>query len=490
MRTAVMCGCFFALMTAGAPAAQKTDAAAKAWHILARTDIEAAYALLEDNHPAAVPTVGDTLFVSTLRTAHARALARVPTVANYEGYIATMSEFANAMGDGHIWSNSTFLPRDVRWAGIIAAKRGNDWVVGNDDPVIVGRELTGARIASCDGEPITERARAVMPFHVSTGDPGFEVVRAGWILIDDGNPFVKKPASCTFERHGRTLMLTLNWKKIGLSKLLDSEWKHAYGQAGFGVREVGAGYWIAIQSLDHKAQAVIDAAAAQTTRLRKAAYVVVDLRGNGGGDDAYGRALAEVLYGRDYVAAILGPKEDQGGCVEAFRASNGNIEALTQSAQELGAEGDRSAAKEYTEAVAAMKAAKAAGRVFTAPLTCTEKTVPAGSAAAAPSLMRAPVFVLTDSTCFSSCIGTVDFFRRLGAIQLGAPTGADTHYSEVREIVLPSGLSTFSTLQAIETDSPRNIGPFEPKFAYTGDIADTAALEKWISDTALPETGK
>jgi len=27
--------------------------------------------------------------------------------------------------------------------------------------------------------------------------------------------------------------------------------------------------------------------------------------------------------------------------------------------------------------------------------------------------------------------------------------GADTHYSEVREIVLPSGLSTFSTLQAM-----------------------------------------
>ncbi|MGH6889023.1 MAG: S41 family peptidase [Rhizomicrobium sp.] len=458
--------------------------------MLTRTDIEAAHALLEENHPAAVPLVGDTLFVSALKAAYAKSLARVPEVTDYEGYIATMSEFANAMGDGHIWSHSTFVRREVSWAGIIAAKRGNDWVVGNDDPAIVGREVAGAGIVSCDGEPIAERVREVMPFYVSAGDAAFEVVRAGWLLIDDGNPFVKRPDSCRFAQNGKNITLRLRWKKIALTTLLDSEWKHAYGHAGFGVRAMGGGYWIAIQSLDHDAQAVIDAAAAKTRQLHKARWVVVDLRGNGGGDDAYGRALAEVLYGKDYVDAILGPTEDEGGCVEAFRASDGNIKALAQSAKDMAREGDKAGAKEYTDAVTAMKAAKAAGRVFTAPLTCTEKTVPAGSASAPRSRMQAPVFVLTDALCFSSCIGTVSFFHKLGAIQVGAATGADTHYSEVREIVLPSGLSTFSTLDAIEPDSPRNIGPFVPRFTYTGDIADTGKLVKWISDTVAPKAGK
>jgi hypothetical protein len=66
----------------------------------------------------------------------------------------------------------------------------------------------------------------------------------------------------------------------------------------------------------------------------------------------------------------------------------------------------------------------------------------------------------------------------------GFDTGADTHYSEVRAITLPSGLSSFSTLQAIMPDAPRNIGPYVPHDEFDGDIADTAALEKWIASLA------
>jgi hypothetical protein len=83
----------------------------------------------------------------------------------------------------------------------------------------------------------------------------------------------------------------------------------------------------------------------------------------------------------------------------------------------------------------------------------------------------------------------VDFFRKLGAIQAGDMTGSDTHYSEVREIVLPSGLSTFSTLDAIMPDAPPQIGPFAPDFTFTGDIADTDAVQQWIQQTVL-RTGK
>lgn len=56
----------------------------------------------------------------------------------------------------------------------------------------------------------------------------------------------------------------------------------------------------------------------------------------------------------------------------------------------------------------------------------------------------------------------------------------DTHYTEVREILLPSGLSYFSTLQAFSPLNPRQYGPFVPRFRYDGDIADTPAVEKWV----------
>jgi len=273
----------------------------------------------------------------------------------------------------------------------------------------------------------------------------------------------------------------LNWEKIGYYEYFTNYMKDRFGQAGFGVRPSHDGHWISMQELDPRAQPVIDAVKAQAEQIRSAPYVVIDVRGNGGGSAAYGRALAEALYGTDYVASILGPSYgEKGNCAEAFRASSGNIEALSAEAPKFRKSGNVHAAEAYTDAIRAMKAAHAAGRALTASLVCPKR--PPQRAAGAASLMRGKVFVLTDALCFSSCIGTVDYFRRLGAIQVGQATGADTHYTEVREIVLPSGLSTFSTLQAMDPDSPRNIGPFEPQFEFDGDIADTAALETWIAD--------
>jgi hypothetical protein len=58
---------------------------AAAWQALTRNDVEAAYTLLVDNHPAALPEVHDAGFTSALRAAHAKALARAATVSSFEG---------------------------------------------------------------------------------------------------------------------------------------------------------------------------------------------------------------------------------------------------------------------------------------------------------------------------------------------------------------------------------------------------------------------
>jgi hypothetical protein len=163
-----------------------------------------------------------------------------------------------------------------------------------------------------------------------------------------------------------------------------------------------------------------------------------------------------------------------------FRASQDNITAIGASALEFVKSGDKAGADEYTTAELRMKAAAAGGRALTGSLSCNPKTQ--GKPRNAPSMMLGKVFVLTDVACFSSCIGTVEFFRKLGAVQVGQITGADTHYSEVREIGLPSGLATFSTLTAIEPEESRNIGPYAPAYEYGGDISDTTAVEKWITD--------
>jgi hypothetical protein len=97
--------------------------------------------------------------------------------------------------------------------------------------------------------------------------------------------------------------------------------------------------------------------------------------------------------------------------------------------------------------------------------------------------LRPKLFVLTDHVCFSSCLGVTDDFRKLGATHLGEATDAATRYGEVRATVLPSGLMAAATMMSVST-GPIQLGPFVPEIKYNGDIADTSALELWITQLA------
>ena len=115
-----------AILTAHAALAGTPKSPAQAWQALTRIDVQAAYRLLEDNHPGALPQTGDTAFRTALRSAHVLALKRAAVVRGYPGYVATLAGFADSMGDGHIQSDPLFKPVVLKWAGIIAARRGNE----------------------------------------------------------------------------------------------------------------------------------------------------------------------------------------------------------------------------------------------------------------------------------------------------------------------------------------------------------------------------
>lgn len=468
------------------PAGAAPAATATAWQRLTRTDVEAAYRLLKDNHPAALRAVGDRIFTSALQRGHRVALERAATVTDFPGYVATLKAFADGMGDGHIASQPLYSPLLLKWPGLVAARRGKAWVVAKEDPAIVGTNLVGARIVACAGKPIGQWAREVLSFHTVASVAAQEAINGRWLLLDDGNPFVRWPRHCTFAMHGARKTVPLHWKRVLAATLKDKYTVPTYGKAGFGLSRWRRGYWIAIQSLSYKAGAVVAAAKKHQAELRRAPYVVIDLRGNGGGDDSYGRHLADILYGKARVDAVLGATESEGGCDESWRASPGNIAADEKMAKRFAREGETSGAAGYRHAIKQMKAAMAAGRALTGPLTCTDAPPPADKLA--KSAMTGQVIVLTDARCFSSCINTVGFFRMLGALQAGMVTSADTRYAENRYITLPSGLSLFATQQAIEPDAPMQVGPYVPERKYTfgGDIADTAAVKTWIATTVLP----
>jgi hypothetical protein len=462
------------------------------WAQTTRDDVRAAYKLHLDNHPGGSQQLHDLAFQERLKNAHSLALGRARTVVSYQGYAAVLAGFAAGMGDKHIWSRPTFLVNLPRWAGIIVSKRGNSWLVSDTDESRAA--LRGAALISCDGENIEDLARKNLGgFRVDWNVGAQQVQGAPWLLVDEGNPFVTPPAACLFEQNGQRQTVKLSWMRIKRDNLMPRlQTAMGAGAAGYGVRRVAGGYWIALQSLmSNHAADVVKAVEDEKTALRDAPFVVLDLRGNGGGSSFFGRRIAVALLGSAAVDARLDPAGRSGcGAEAAWRVSEGNInnlDFLLHSGEVYTAP----EAKKIAEAqLREMRSARMHGRAFSSEINCPDEPERPSPEAQPPSLLKARLLLLTDSMCFSSCLSVTDDFLTLGAFHIGQTTDAATHFLEVREEYLPSGYSMFSTLQAVDPGSPYQIGPFEPALIYNGDIADTRALEAWVIATAVPASQK
>jgi hypothetical protein len=460
------------------------------WSAIATQDVEAAFRLLRDNHPGAAPELHDLEFQQRLKNAHTLALKRAGTVTSYQGYLFVLAGFATDMGDKHIWSRPTFVVNLPRWAGIIVSKRGDAWIVTDTEP---GKStVLGASLISCDGEAVQDLARKnIGGFHAVWSVGAQQIQNAPWLLIDEGNPFITRPKACVFEHNSQRETVTLDWVRIKRENLLPRVKKAiGAGAAGFGVRRVGQGYWIALQDLlSDQARAVVKAVEEQKMALREAPYVVLDLRGNRGGSSVMGRQIAASLLGAAAADGRLGSATEAacGGPDGSWRASEDNIKQLEfVQASPLVTRGGPEIQKMVQDTLRDARAAFAQGKAFSASIDCPIEPPKPPAAAQPPSLMKGRLILLTDNLCFSSCLSVTDDFRTLGAFHVGQTTDAATRYVDVREQYLPSGYSMFSTLESVDPGSASEVGPFDPVLTYDGDIADTAALEAWVIATAVP----
>jgi hypothetical protein len=198
-----------------------------------------------------------------------------------------------------------------------------------------------------------------------------------------------------------------------------------------------------------------------------------------------GRQIATSLLGADAVKARLGSVLEE-DCGASWRASADNIRNLEYLAgTPLVLQGGPAIGIIVGKAIRDMRVAHARGKAFSNSITCSAAVSPPVATILSPSLMKGQLILLTDNLCFSSCLSVTDDFRSLGALHVGQPTDAATHFLEVREQYLPSGYSLFSTLESVDPTAPSQIGPFEPALTYNGDISDTAALEAWVRTYAL-----
>ena len=469
------------------------------WSATLRSDAQALHDDIAANHPGPVNSK-DPGFARRNDRQLALALDRARDARSYADYFFALREYVSSFDDAHMGFGAFGdTPNAFRWPGFLTGydPDGSIRVVLSTRPEVP----VGATLLGCDGMSAANYARATLGRMWGRWQLQSQRLRLGRMLfIDEGSRYIPKGRRCRFEVDGRGRPVQLDWRMLAPAERRELM-KTVFPprpQPEFGARTLADGTrWFSIPSFDGDPSSragkalppMIAAMAADRPALAAAPAIVLDLRGNGGGSSDWSRQIAEILWGRPAIRRL--PAVDM--YVE-WRVSKANLAAIEESWRRRSSAPSVPAEVRtwFEDVIAGLAAALARGDTLWRQPDEESSAPPAAPGEAPLPPLRGRVYLLTDSSCGSACLDAVDLWRALGAIQVGQATGADTLYMEIRDATLPSRLAGIDLPMKVYRGRPRGANePAVPEHAFTGDIADTAALERWIAALgAAPPSGR
>lgn len=458
------------------------------WTELTRRDLAAMRKTLLENHPGPVDP-RNPAYRRWLDQGYERALAMADSVDGLDGMMAVLSFYTSGFEDGHLGWNPSFERAYSLWPGFVPALRQGRFLIDTVAPFARSDALReGAEILDCDGETLQHRlTERVMSFR--EGIPSLESSRvrlAPGVLVDRFNPWLPRPKHCRARPAPGTppVDVTLAWRWIGREKLKPLLSRAAYGPGvdRYAITHPAEGVaWVTIPSFaenvgDHRAG--LERLIAGLPAERDDRLIVFDVRGNGGGNSAWGKRILSALFGEDYIGRV-----DEAIFAHVYtewRASRGNAEFIERYTLPRFKKGSET--RVYLEKlVTAMRRGMAEGRE----LVRVEDDSEAGEADSAtvpPSPLGRHVILLTDGWCASACLDFADLLHAIpGVRHAGAPTYADAVYIDNRGIPLPSGIGSFGFSMKVYRHRPRgNNEPYRADLRYPGDRWDTGSLQAWL----------
>lgn len=475
LRIALLAGAIFS-SDASAQSLPSVPETPEAWKQAARNDIEAAFLETKNNHPGMADPQNPGFFARLIQ-AKERSLEYADAVTDAGGYRAALQIFNTMIHDGHAGVRVTLPPDSPytqKWPGFHAVWRADKMMVYASE---LAEVPAGATLHSCDGQAVGAWLQSnVFPFSGHAENSGDWWTHAEKLMRDNGNPFIKLPAKCELELDGKRWLHHLRWTKISAQ---GKEWERRASdgeQLPVGMTSPKPGwFWIAAQTFspDESQRAayrkMYQDIREKRSELLKASAIVIDLRHNRGGSSGWSRDLAKALWGEERVNRRV--KAYFAETQVWWRASEGNIAYLENLVGVLRKEAQLPVADTLEKIAAQMRIARQADEPFfkavAAPVTMSMHEAKQDLASDPPAL-QSPVYVIVPSRCVSACLDALDVFQLFDGVRfIGAPTGADSTYMEVRTVGLPSGLGVTVIPNKVYLNRPRGNGiAYQPQIVF------------------------
>ncbi len=463
------------------------------WIDMTKKDLRSIYHNLENNSAGDVDPE-NVSFHNWLDLGYQKALARAEAVTDYAGYYFILKYYINGFHDDHVvlsaYNDKQAQALSTLWPGFTLQYQQGKFLVSSYHYDSTDQPLppVGSCLQQCDGVKATALMKNnIFPYY---GNPELSadwISHAPLLMINHSNPWIDKQNNCCFNVKGAPRCYILKWRAfpgVFSARAVAYPYVAHYGVEPF----TQNGVWVKIPSFNAQDAAhreSLKKLIAQAKTWRNNSTIVFDLRGNGGGNSDWGNQLLTELLGKAFFSVLQ--YNTVHGAFEQWRVSYSNLsflrnEMLPYLAKSIGKSSSsyRAIDELYRKMRMALRYRKGVVTVGRQHRHFQEKKLPALP-------FNSKLILVTDGRCGSGCLPFVGMMLGIPAvIHVGQATHADTTYSELRQVMLPSKNFKLGFPIKITQDRKRPYNqPYRPQIEYPGNINDTTALQQWLATVVL-----
>ena len=449
---------------------------------LAVSDLSTVHKLIVSSHPGAIDQENRN-FSDWVERGYLEAKQLSQRVESRRDAQAVLGFYISGFKDGHVGIYQSRKDRSS-WAGFILDKRGEDFVVSH---VAKGWPVplppVDSRVISCDGKAVREiLGNEISPYV----DRRLEL-KSTWnhlarhLTVDDADyPVLAR------NRANQCLIVLSS----GVQQNHDLLWQEDRGQLADVLRQpqppqtvqnLGGGrYWVHASNFAPSAveNVSLEKMLDVLESIDDAKLVVLDTRGNRGGNSLVGGRILSALLGEKFAKSLDGSSRSYAMWRVSPLALSTLDNALASTERDYG---KRSEAYTFVSALReSMNAALEAKRDWLRQPD-TSSLDQDRSKDSNQKTFKGQLVLVTDSFCASACLDFADAVLAVpGATHFGLSTSADTLYIDIGSQALPSGAQFWLPLKVWRGRVRGNNQSYDPRYVFDGDINDTPAVQKWV----------